>query len=546
MASSPSALPPGPLPPLPTPVVKNPAPEAPVVAVPPAPAVGTFASQAQPAFPSGMAPAGPLSPVAAGMAPPAAAPPGIQQPIVAQPPTPFPDPPLPMLDPTFAQGQPMPDNLPLVISDPASPVAGRGPRGSDYESKFISTYVGGRAQLDAVDYITTDTMRRNVPGFAPLVPGVSFRRLRIDASGAVGANIEYLFQIDFVNALQLPPGATGVPSGSLTTLTSTDVAVPTDAWVSFKNLPIIGNIRVGNHKPYYSFEHLTSSRYLNFLERSIGFDAFAEGFNNGFEPGISAYDTYLDKRGTWGFGVFKNTRNAFAYNVGKNELDVNGRVTFLPICDEDGKHLVHVGVGASQRDPDIGQIRFRSRFDARNAPSGLAALVADTGLVNASQQYLLIPELAAVWGAFSMQSEYYGSWATNAAPVVNGVPVPQGSAFFHSWYIEGHLFLTGEHRVYSKNSAVFGMVKPNRPVEWTRNGFSGWGAWQLTARYTYLDLNSRQINGGRVNDMTLGLNWFLNQYAKVQWNFFLADRQALGTAGDGGIYGFGTRFALDF
>src|SRR4029077_8486738 len=100
----------------------------------------------------------------------------------------------------------------------------------------------------------------------------------------------------------------GVPSsGSLTGYSSTDVAVPTDAWVTFKNLPIIGNIRVGNQKPLYSFEHLTSSRYLNFLERSLGFDAFAEGFDNGFEPGITVYDTYLDKRGTWGLGVFKNT-----------------------------------------------------------------------------------------------------------------------------------------------------------------------------------------------------------------------------------------------
>jgi phosphate-selective porin OprO/OprP len=83
-------------------------------------------------------------------------------------------------------------------------------------------------------------------------------------------------------------------------------------------------------------------------------------------------------------------------------------------------------------------------------------------------------------------------------------------------------------------------------VEWTRDGFGGWGAWQLTARYSYLDLNNKQVIGGRVNDMTLGVNWFLNQWMKVQGNFFVADRDVANPAGSGGIYGFGTRLALDW
>ena len=445
----------------------------------------------------------------------------------------------------------VPNFDPMTIADPMagagappSPVdtlraAGRGPRGGDYDSKNISVFLGGRAHLDAVDYITTSTMRGAVPGTNPLNPGVSFRRLRLDASGSIYSHIDYLFQIDFVNAV----GYANAPGNPI----STDVAVPTDAWVQFKELPIVGNLKVGNHKPYYSFEHLTSSRYLNFMERSLGFDAFAEGFNNGFEPGISVYDTYLDKRGTWAVGVFKNTRNAFAFNVGRNETDVNGRVTFLPIYEEEGKYLLHVGVGASQRDPDNGQVRFRSRFDMRNAPSGIAALMADTGNFNASQQYLLVPELVGVCGPLSFQSEYYGSWVNGAETIAaNGTVLPQGNVFLHSWYAEAHLFLTGEHRAYSRNSGVFTAVKPLRPVEWSKDGFSGWGAWQITARYSYLDLNNKQVIGGRVNDMTLGVNWFLNQWMKVQGNFFVADRDVANPAGTGGVYGFGTRLALDW
>lgn len=416
------------------------------------------------------------------------------------------------------------------------PSGDRGPLAASTNDKNLTVVLGGRAQLDFVDYVVPSFLRRNIPGTNPLEDGVSFRRLRLDASGTIYKNTDYLIQIDFVNGLTLGPGGPR----------STDIAVPTDAWVTFKELPVVGNIRVGNQKPLYSFEHLTSSRFLNFMERSLGFDAFAEGFNNGFEPGVSAFDTYLDKRGTWGVGLMKNTRNPFASNVGRNELDVNARVTFLPIYEDDGKYLLHTGVGASHRDPDDGQVRFRARFDARNSPSGLSSLVADTGLFNASKQNLIVPELVAVAGPLSFQSEYYGSWVNGAQATVGGRPVDQGTVFFYSYYAEAHLFLTGEHRAYNRNTGVFDRVKPLKPVDWTRAGFNSWGAWQLTARYSYLNLNDKAITGGRVNDLTLGVNWFMNQYMKVQWNYFLADRDVTGTAGDGIVQGFATRLAWDF
>ena len=41
---------------------------------------------------------------------------------------------------------------------------------------------------------------------------------------------------------------------------------------------------------------MTSRRFLNFLERSLGFDAFIENGNNGFQPGVLLYDWVLDER----------------------------------------------------------------------------------------------------------------------------------------------------------------------------------------------------------------------------------------------------------
>ena len=107
-------------------------------------------------------------------------------------------------------------------------------------------------------------------------------------------------------------------------------------------------------------------------------------------------------------------------------------------------------------------------------------------------------------------------------------------------------FLTGEHREYNKESATFTRVVPRQRLAWKRTGFTGGGAWQVAARYSYLDLNSKGIEGGRVHDLTVGLNWFLNPNMKVQFNYFLTDRDAAGTAGDGLIHGFATRLAIDW
>jgi phosphate-selective porin OprO/OprP len=344
--------------------------------------------------------------------------------------------------------------------------------------------------------------------------------------------------VDFANGFLSVPNSTSV----------TNATYPTDVWVQFKELPWVGTVRVGNQKPLYGFEHLTSSRFLNFLERSPGFDAFAEGQNNGFEPGITVLNTFAEKRGTWGAGLFKTTRSPFGWNVGRNEAEVNGRVTYLPLYEEDGKYLVHVGLGAACRDLDQDQTRYRARLDARNSPSTFSTLLADTGNFFGVHQQILIPELAAVAGPWSFQSEYYAGWVGHARAIgPNNTPLAdQGTVYMQSVYAEAHYFLTGEHREYNRESGVFTRVVPKRPLAWTRCGFTGCGAWQVAARYSYLDLNSKGIRGGEIHDMTLGLNWFLNPNMKLQGNYFLASRNVEGTAGDGLIHGFAVRSAIDF
>lgn len=419
-----------------------------------------------------------------------------------------------------------------------TPLADYWRHGLRFESddRAFSLFVAGRTQFDVVNYLASTGMRRNIPGNVPLEDGVTFRRARIDVGGTIYKNFEFLSEFDFVNGF-----VTSVAENRLQ-----NVVVPTDLWGQFSNLPVVGNLRVGNQKPAYGFEHLTSSRFLNFLERSLAFDAFVENFNNGFAPGIKLFDTFAGQRGTWALGLFKNTRNPYGWNVGRNEAELNGRLTFLPVYADGGRYLVHVGVGAAHRDLDDDQIRHRARLDARSSPSAFSPLVADTGLFFGSRQQMVIPEFVVVAGPWSFQSEYFASWVQRAAVPVPGGFDTIGTVYMQAVYGELHCFLTGEHREYSRESGAFTRVVPRRPLSWSRCGFGGCGAWQVAARYTYLDLNDKAISGGSIHDMTIGLNWFLNPNMKVQWNYFLAHRNVADPAGDGFIQGFGTRFALDF
>ena len=86
----------------------------------------------------------------------------------------------------------------------------------------------------------------------------------------------------------------------------------------------------------------------------------------------------------------------------------------------------------------------------------------------------------------------------------------------------------------------------------------GPGRWELAARYSYLDLNSGNgataIQGGIMNGVSLGLNWYLNTNLNVMFDWAYNDRYdvptgiAPGAASTvpGYTSGFGTRVQFQF
>ena len=448
-----------------------------------------------------------------------------------------------------------PELLPAVASDSGSPAIPSGVRAEDKKPDPLSlngkwkngpvftsddglfTFQPvGRFQFDSVLYAAPTGIRQNLPGVMPFEDGVAVRRSRLGVDGAYNKTIEFKVEYDFANAFVVNPSP----------LRTESVTVPTELNVTFREVPYLGNVRIGNQKQPISFEHTTSSKYLNFLERSPAFDAFTENGNNGFSMGGTTFQNFLaDKRGYYSIGLFKNTRSIFGYNVGRNELDVTGRLVLLPVYENQGEQLLHVGVAASHRDLDDDQTRYRTRFGVRSAPSALASLIQDTGVIFGSRQQTLVPEVAGVVGPFSFQSEYYLSWLSQTELPVGTARVPFGGTFYHGGYVEVHYFLTGEHRSYDHERMAFTRVTPKRPLSWTGEK-RGFGAWQLALRYSYLDLTSKGIQGGVTHEFVAGVNWFMTANLKMQANYVLTDRTVTGSAANGLLHGFGVRTAWDF
>ena len=128
-----------------------------------------------------------------------------------------------------------------------------------------------------------------------------------------------------------------------------------------------------------------------------------------------------------------------------------------------------------------------------------------------------------VHGPFSIQSE-----STLAA--VNQMLGPQ----LHYWgaYSQASYFLTGESRPYDKKTGALDRLVPLRPFIHEHGCLQGPGAWELAARWSTIDLNNANRNGGQLTDLTAGLNWYLNGYTKLQFNYIHAmlDHPTLGNS----------------
>ena len=96
----------------------------------------------------------------------------------------------------------------------------------------------------------------------------------------------------------------------------------------------------------------------------------------------------------------------------------------------------------------------------------------------------------------------------------------------NGFYVAASYFLTGEHRPYSRSNGGFGRIKPHKNVS-PKDGLGVLlsGAWEAKARYTEVDLS--ELGGGKLETVTLGLNWYLIPNSKILVDYIIADREAV-------------------
>jgi len=409
--------------------------------------------------------------------------------------------------------------------------------------------LSGFAQEDTGFYSQDDASRSQL---GSVQNGSGFRRARLQALGKVTEFTNFSIEMEFANA--------GRPSFF-------------DVWGEQMNLPT-GTVRIGQYRQPITMDSWTSVRHLEFMERSAPFQAFdpfrrvgiMNWWNSENNRTLIAFSIYAAGNSYWNSinnGATNTTQtailgtdNRFGTTLG-NGAALALRATHLLWYDDpsDGRYLMHVGggynasqIGGNPDDTGGGTYRAASIPEAFTGdPAGsfntLAGTpqVLDTGRFKAHGYQLLHAEWAANYGSFHFQTEWMGT----AVAQDNGPTV-----FYDGAYAQCGYFLTGESAGYAKNmgaldyncqpfSQFFGLG--------SRKGICGWGAWEVAARWSYLDLQTNRIlasnyvgttgggvptgspgaagpgvaipNPGILNESTVGLNWYWNQFSKVQINW---------------------------
>jgi phosphate-selective porin OprO/OprP len=277
----------------------------------------------------------------------------------------------------------------------------------------------------------------------------------------------------------------------------------TDAYLGVRDVPWLGTVRFGHQKNPFSFENAMSRKFMVFMERSL-IERLAP---SGRDIGLLASNHAFDQRLRWSLGVFRSTaRTGREWNEPASYL-VDGRLTGLLFWQDDGRSLLHLGASYSHEFAPSGTFTFSL---SQRPESFLPASLVATGKVPGIQTVdRLGGELVWVHGPFSLQTEAIGDFVSpEDAPSLQF----WGASVMASW------FATGEHRVYRRSAGLFGAVHPRRAFAPWRS-WKSWGALQLGARFSHIDLNDRDVRGGVQSDVALAANWFLTSWLRVSGNY---------------------------
>lgn len=284
--------------------------------------------------------------------------------------------------------------------------------------------------------------------------------------------------------------------------------------------------RFGRFKTPFTYEFYKLHVWqLMAPERSL----FANNFKGGRQVGAMAWGDLFESRLEYGVGIFDGPRRSFTdYNSAK---DIMAMVNFTPFENRRESILRNFNVGGSF---DFGDENNPVTPAVLRTSSNASSVTDD---LNQPVNNAVVPFLAfnknvkergfrSLW---ELHMAYYhkglsliGAWDGGFADyAVSGasnksVHLPIGGYFVQAGYI-----LTGE----TLRGRV--LIDPLRPFD-LRPGKFGTGAWEVTARYSALTLGNQVFTGGladpnlwtnRADMVDMGVNWYLNKWVKVYFDW---------------------------
>ncbi len=321
------------------------------------------------------------------------------------------------------------------------------------------------------------------PSGADLNSGTNFRRAQFGFAGSAWKDWSYNFTYDF--------GGNGTEKNGYIY----------SAYLEYDGFKPFG-VRIGAFAPPAGIEDATSKTDMIFLEGAASTDIARNIAGAPSREGASIFvqrDTYLLSLAYTG----KKATDAATFDA---QQALVARASWLAVDTSGMKWLVDANVShvfhLADRAPNTAA---SNSLTFANGPEVAvdATKTVSTGAIDASKVTEFGFETAAAYAGFYGQ----GGWFHYGITRRSALPSPD----FSGWYAVLTYSLSGEQRPYNPATASFQGLKPVHPL-----GSGGWGAWEVKARYSDIDLDflplspaaSGGIAGGKQDVWTVGLNWY--------------------------------------
>ena len=323
---------------------------------------------------------------------------------------------------------------------------------------------------------------RNPPG-VDLNSGTNFRRAQFGFVGTLWRDWAYNFTYDF--------GGNGVEQRGYLYR----------AYIEYDGLNPVG-IRAGAFSAYDSIEDATGGANLALMERPTAVTIARSIAGGSGREGVEIFaqgKRYLVSLALTG----GRTTDAASFD---EQQGLVGRAAWLAVDDDDAKWLLNADVTHVFKlgDAAPGQASpNRVQLSAGPELSVDASRTVDTGLLDARHVTEFGMETALNLGRLFGQ----GGWFHYTVEDRGAAP----NAGFQGWYAMATWSLSGESRLYDPATASFHGLAPAAPL-----GKDGFGAWELAARYSAMNLDYLPgavggVAGGKQAVWSVGLNWYPNQ-----------------------------------